>query len=409
MVNMHQLIYALSSALDCVGIDDIHHGKRVAYMALETARELNASDSDLIDLFHLSLLHDCGVPSSRIHEKLVSTLDWEGAEAHCIRGYHLLKAIPKLKHLSDMVLYHHTHFEMLTQIDIDARTAKLANLIFLTDRIDALIAQHIEEKAQSIITIAEQIKDEVGALKLTFFDPELVEAFQKVSAKESLWFTLDEENLQSYFENYLQEIGKMEISLGSIADIVQLFAVFVDARSPHTADHLYDVAGLSRYIAQKAGLDAETCEKIRIAGLLHDLGKLKIPDEIIDREIPLSDNELNIIKRHPYETYKILSKIDGLEDIANWAAQHHENLKGTGYPYHKDDISLPVMVLAVADIFQALAQNRPYREGMHPNQILEILKKKAGLGELDRYIVEIIEENLQKCWEISMINSSHYV
>lgn len=408
MANMHQLIYALSSALDCVGIDDIHHGKRVAYMALETARELNASDSDLIDLFHLSLLHDCGVPSSRIHEKLVSTLDWEGAEVHCIRGYHLLKAIPKLKHLSDMVLYHHTHFEMLTQLDIDARTAKLANLIFLTDRIDALIAQHREDEAQSIITVAEKIKGEVGMLSLTFFDPELLEAFLKVSAKESFWFTLDEENLQSYFENYLHKIGAMEISLGSIADIVQLFAVFVDARSPHTADHLYDVAGLSKYIGQKAGLDAETCEKLRIAGLLHDLGKLKIPDEIIDREVPLSDNELNIIKRHPYETYQILSKIDGLEDIANWAAQHHENLKGTGYPYHKDDISLPVMVLAVADIFQALAQNRPYREGMHPNQILEILKKKAGVGELDRSIVKIIEENLQKCWEISMINSSHY-
>lgn len=407
MANLHQLIYALSTALDYVGVDDVHHGKRVAYMAIETARELGCPDDDLIDLFHLSLLHDCGVPSSRIDDTLVSTFDREGTEAHCIRGYRLLNAIPKLKHLSDMVLYHHTHFELLTRLDIDARTAKLANLIFLTDRIDALIVQHTAEKEQSIITVAEQIKREVGALSLTFFDPEQVDAFLKVSAKESFWFTLDEGNLQGYFEAYLQAIGAMEISLGSVADIVRLFAVFVDARSHHTADHLHDVAGLSNYIAQRAGLDAETCEKIRIAGLLHDLGKLKIPDELIDRETPLSENELNIIKRHPYETYQILSNIDGLEDIASWAAQHHENLKGTGYPYHKDDLSLPVMILAVADIFQALAQDRPYRNGMNPKQILEILKQKVVRGELDRSVVNIVEENLQKCWEVSMVNSSH--
>jgi putative nucleotidyltransferase with HDIG domain len=202
----------------------------------------------------------------------------------------------------------------------------------------------------------------------------------------------------------------MDISLESIDDIVQLFAIFVDSRSTYTADHLYDVAELSKYIAQKAGLDCETCDKIRLAGLLHDLGKLKVPDELIDRDTALSNNDLNIIKRHPYETYKILSRVDGLEDIADWAAHHHENLRGTGYPYHivKDEISLPSMIIAVADIFQALAQNRPYRDGMKPNQILEILHEKVGLGELDHSIVQIVEENIQKCWEISMVNSSHY-
>ena len=65
------------------------------------------------------------------------------------------------------------------------------------------------------------------------------------------------------------------------------------------------------------------------------------------------------------------------------------------------------MIISVADIFQALAQNRPYRNGMKANQIVEILKEKVGLGELDRSIVKIVEENIQKCWEISMINSSH--
>ncbi|MDM5271657.1 HD domain-containing protein [Sulfurovum sp. zt1-1] len=409
MANLHQLIYALSTALDFVGIDDKHHGKRVAYMALETAKELKYSDNDLIDLFHLALIHDCGVPSSRIDDTSVLTFDWEGAEEHCIRGYQILNVIPNLKHLSDIVLYHHTHYDMLTQFNINTRTAKLANLIFLTDSIDTLIVQEMQEKEQSIITIANQIRSEVKNLSQTFFDPELVDAFLKVSTRESFWFTLDKESLQIYFENYLHQIGEMDISIDAIAEIVQLFAIFVDSRSPYTADHLYDVAELSKYIAQKAGLDPETCNKIRIAGLLHDLGKLKVPDELIDRETSLSNNDLNIIKRHPYETHQLLSKINGMEDIANWAAQHHENLRGTGYPYHlvNEDISLPIMIISVADIFQALAQNRPYRNGMKANQILKILNKKVRLGELDRSIVRIVEENLQICWKLSIVNSSH--
>lgn len=410
MANLHQLIYALSTALDYVGIDPKHHGKRVAYMALETAKELNYSDNDLMDILHLSLLHDCGVPSSRIQNKLELPFCWEGLQEHCIRGYQLLNTIPKLNHLSDIVLYHHTHFNIFTHLDIDTRTAKLANLIFLMDSIDDLIARHIEEKEQSIITIANQIKNEVNDLNHTLFDPELVEAFHKVSTKESFWFTLDEENLQLYFETHLRQIGDMDIAFDTIADIVQLFAVFVDAKSPYTADHLYDVAELSKYIAMKAGLDHETCEKIKIAGLLHDLGKLNVPDELIDRETSLDHNELNIIKRHPYETHKILSKIDGLEDIAHWAAHHHENLSGTGYPYRviKDELPFPAMIIAVADIFQALAQNRPYRNGIKPNKILEILKTKVSIGELEQSIVNIVEANIQKCWELSIVNSSRY-
>lgn len=88
--NISQIIFALSDALDLVGIDDINHGKRVAFIALEIAKLLNFKHEDIITLFHASLLHDCGVSSSRIHNNLVVNFDWEGAKDHCITGYKML-------------------------------------------------------------------------------------------------------------------------------------------------------------------------------------------------------------------------------------------------------------------------------------------------------------------------------
>lgn len=408
MANLHQIIYALSDALDLVGVDDIYHGKRVAYMAIETASELQLRKEDYIDIMHTSLLHDCGVSSSRIHQKLVFTLDWEGAEDHCIRGYQLLNLSKELKHLSNIVLYHHTHYETLKELNIDYRTANLSNLIFLVDRVDALTAQHRQKDNSSLISISEAVRNEIASLSGTFFNPKLVDAFLKVSSKESFWFTLEEESLHRYFDNYLKKLGDINIGLNQLEDVATLFALFVDAKSPYTADHSMDVAELSKFIALKMNLGFQTSEMIKIAGLLHDLGKLKVPDEIIDKDGPLTHDEYNIVKIHAYETHQILSKVNGLEDITQWAAQHHENLRGTGYPYHqeKNEIPLPSRIIGAADIFQALAQDRPYRKGLKPLQILKILKQKVENLELDGNVIKIIEENIQQCWEISIKHSS---
>ena len=169
-----------------------------------------------------------------------------------------------------------------------------------------------------------------------------------------------------------------------------------------------DVSKLSEFLAKKMNLSNEICAKIGIAGLLHDLGKLRIPDEILEKKSSLTKNEFDTIKVHAYETHQILSKVNGIEDIAQWAAQHHETLKGTGYPYHsnKDEIPLPSRILAVADIFQALAQKRPYRDNMEPLEILKILKNKSKNKELDDDVIHIVEANLQACWEISLSHSS---
>lgn len=409
MGNLHQIIYALSDALDLVGVDDIYHGKRVAYMALECAKELNLNKSKRINLLHASLLHDCGVSSSRIHDKLVFTLDWEGAEDHCIRGYQLTSLSSKLKHISNIILYHHTHWDTMNELKLDEETALLSNLIFLVDRVDALCAQHTHEgNVENLLSVSYTIQEEIKELSGSFFNPILVEAFLAVSKKEVFWFTLEEENLHRYFDKYIKTLDDSVVSLKSLEEIAKVFALFVDAKSHYTADHSMDVAKLSKFIAIKIGLPNEICSKIQIAGLLHDLGKLRVPDEILEKNAPLSKDEFDLVKIHAYETHQILSKVDGLEDIAEWSSQHHEKLNGAGYPYHisKKEIPLPSRIIAVADIFQALAQKRPYRKNLKPLEIMKIIHKKVLDGELDRDVVAIVDENLQHCWEISIEHSN---
>ena len=408
MANLHQLIYALSDALDLVGVDDVNHGKRVAYMALECANELNMDKSDKIKLFHAALLHDCGVSSTRLHDKLVFTLDWEGARDHCIRGYQLLNLSPELQHLSNIILYHHTHYEILEEMNVDRETSLLSNLIFMVDRVDALTAQqHAKETSIPLLSLASIIQEEVQKLSGSFFEPKLVEAFMRASKREVFWFTLEPDDLHRYLNEYMFSLQSEGIDLGSLKNISELFAHIVDAKSSYTADHSLDVARLSHFIATQMGLEPEVCTKIEIAGLLHDLGKLRIPDELLNKESSLTDDEFDTIKIHAYATHQILSQIQGLEEITEWASQHHEKLNGKGYPYHTEEknISLPARIIAVSDIFQALAQKRPYRTNLTSLEILEIIQEKITAGDVDADVVTIVENNLQKCWEISLFHS----
>jgi HD-GYP domain-containing protein (c-di-GMP phosphodiesterase class II) len=99
-----------------------------------------------------------------------------------------------------------------------------------------------------------------------------------------------------------------------------------------------------------------------------------------------------------------LCNIKGLERVALWAAQHHERVNGTGYPYHASSsgLSLEARIIAVADVFQALAQRRPYREALAPKDIVEILHQQVVNGKLDAQVVACVAENLQSCWHAAM-------
>jgi len=140
--------------------------------------------------------------------------------------------------------------------------------------------------------------------------------------------------------------------------------------------------------------------QMRIAGNFHDLGKLVIPNSILDKPDKLTEQEFNIIKCHTYYSYHIINSVSGMERIAELGAFHHERLNGKGYPFHlnKDELNIGSRIMAVSDIFTALAEDRPYRDGMKEKEISELLLDFSKADHLDKKIVELLNDNFKEVY-----------
>lgn len=384
-INLRQAIYSLSTALDMVGVDDEFHGKRVAYMATECAKALRPGAAQFDDLVFAALLHDCGVSSTRTHKKLIAELDWEGAQAHCELGSRLLQSCKPLAHLAPVILHHHTHISDFDDT-VMPEVVLHANLIYLVDRVDALAAQH---DGGQVLAARHDIRRTIAGLRGRSFRSDLVDAFLAASDNEKFWLEREPDCVDRYLGAWLDKGEVAALTFATLRDIASLFSHVVDAKSAFTAEHSHGVAGLARRLGEWFALPETNVDKLEIAGLLHDLGKLRVPDEILDKPGRLDKAEFAVIERHSIDSYQVLGGIEGLEDIAEWAGQHHECINGQGYPAHRTgaQLSLEARILAAADVFQALAQSRPYRASLPLDRILAIMNDMAAAGRLDVSVV----------------------
>ncbi len=169
--------------------------------------------------------------------------------------------------------------------------------------------------------------------------------------------------------------------LKALEGIIQAMAVTVEMRDPYTAGHQRRVAKLAGMIAGEIGLNRDQVNGVELAGLIHDLGKIRIPAEILTHPSTLSDAEFNIIKTHPEVGYDILKNIDFPWPVALAVLQHHERMNGSGYPYGTggEDIILEARILAVADVVEAIASHRPYRAALGIDSALAEISKNSGL------------------------------
>ncbi|WP_230369877.1 HD-GYP domain-containing protein [Paludibacterium denitrificans] len=142
--------------------------------------------------------------------------------------------------------------------------------------------------------------------------------------------------------------------MSELKQLAEIFSRIVDAKSPFTAQHSLGVSQLARFLAERMGVSRRIATNWKFVSLLHDLGKLRVPDEILDKPAKLDPNERWVINTHSFETFQILRNIKGFEEIAPWAAYHHEEPGGTGYPFHLHGETLPLeaRILRVSDIFQ---------------------------------------------------------
>ncbi|MDO9140925.1 MAG: HD domain-containing protein [Methylobacter sp.] len=401
-VDIHKAITTLSCALDLVGVDEIRHGKRVAVIARAIALHLNWPEPECLSILYAGMLHDCGVSKIHEHRQLTATLEWDGAEEHCIRGAAYLSACQPLAHLSTEIRYHHTRWENLLEIPIDHYTRLRANLLFLADRIDVLQAHFLNNS--QILTEYPTIIARIKSLSGILFAPELVDAFSEIANVEAFWLAMEPEYLDEDLRHIGRDIAASLIDITALKELARLFSRVVDAKSPYTDEHSHRVAQIARQLAADFGIEDCQLDQIEIAGLLHDIGKLRVSEDIIDKPGGLTPDERATMHRHSYDTFRILQRVFDDSKIPLWAGFHHETLIGDGYPFKNNNKELDIecRIITVADIFQALAQERPYRRTMSLEYILNDLHARVASGHLDGNVVAKLTENAELYYRLAV-------
>ena len=291
-ISIIQVLAALTSAVDLSQSRFRDHAERTAFLAAALARELGWPKSQIKEVVIAALLHDIGMSSSG--EKLQFTdIDPDPSVTfrHAHRGWELLREHPLFSSAAPIVLHHHD------QPSGDLRAA--ARLIKVADRIDIMLDRH-QYSLWQVDEIMAALKREKG----TTFDSTMVDAAEGLSKKVAVWLDLETGTYRQALHSQFPEAEAM--TLEQFESLAGLFAAVIDHKSPFTAGHSSGVAGTAYRLAAKLGWSEEQRRKLRIAGLLHDLGKMAVPDAILEKPGPLSKNERLTMLRHPYHTYHLL-------------------------------------------------------------------------------------------------------
>ena len=398
-VPLFDISLSLSNALDLISSSVTNHHKHVAYIASAIAAEIGLSKDDEIDILLAGTLHDIGALS--LKERL-DTLNFEIdlPHRHAEKGYYLLKDFAPFAKIAPLIRYHHLPWSNGSGESFNGEEVPLgSHILHLADRVDVLI-----DRDSDILNQVDDICEKVERFSGKLFHPELIDGFKRVAQREYFWLDLVSFSLERVLARKTRT-ASVELDIVGLIELTRIYSKIIDFRSRFTATHSSGVAAVSETLAALVGMSRHQCLKMKVAGYLHDLGKLAIPTTILEKAEKLTSKEYNIIKRHTFYTYRILENVKGLEQINSWAALHHERLDGRGYPFgHKgDELSLGSRIVAVADVFTALTEDRPYRQGMEKDKVMDILEDMVQTKALDSRIVKLLKNNYEK------VNKLRYV
>lgn len=388
-VSLFDLVTSLSDVTDLVNpaLDD--HHKKVAYIAYSLAQEMGWPKQDCCDILLAGMLHDIGALS--LKEKM-DALHFEVASPHrhAEAGGFLLKPFAPLAQIGEMIACHHVAWGSGTGKVHNGRAVPLAShILHLADRIAVLI-----KKSKTVCGHSPELVRKIEAQTDRMFMPEVTQAFLALSKKSYFWMDLSSRSLSSLLRREVRN-KTVELDLTEIGSLAQVFSRVIDFRSSFTATHSSGVATIAEAMAQLVGYSENECGMMKVAGYFHDLGKLAVPSEILEKNGPLTKRETEIVRSHPFHTYRALEHIEDFSTIIRWGAFHHEMPNGSGYPFNIVGNELPLgsRIIAVTDVFTAITENRPYRQGMDADQAKRVLIDQAAAGRLDPKITALLLHN----------------
>lgn len=415
-----QLLAALSTALDLTEGQLPGHSLRTCFIASRLALRLELPDHDRANLFYAALLKDAGCSTNAAAISQIfggddialkasqATIDRSltAYAAFTIRNLPLTEPLPaRLARLVRIALAGPRERRVVEQTRCE-RGAAIARRAGFPDDVGGAIAdlhEHWDGRgmpfgrrrdeihlfarilaASAALDVFNSVGGPAVAIQTLvrrrgqWYDPEIVDAL--LTDASAILAELAAPDLAGRTWQ-LEPASEVRVSDAADVDrIAAAFAEIIDAKSPYTGTHSRRTAEVAEALARRLRLAPVALVDVRRAALLHDVGKLGVPNSILDKAGRLTDAEFTIIKRHPEMTHRILAPIPTFSAVAELAAAHHERLDGQGYfrGLGSDELAIGARIVAVADVFEALTADRPYRAGMSVEQALELIATMSG-------------------------------
>jgi HD-GYP domain-containing protein (c-di-GMP phosphodiesterase class II) len=396
-IRMDLLIRVFVQALDAVEIAYLgastNHGKRIAVLCAAMGRYLGLDEEEISNLVTCALLHDSALTEYLLLLQQGQRESSINLGVHCELGQRNAETLPFKKTVEGFVLYHHERADGLGPFGkTEGQFPLEAELIAAADMLD--VERHFQRvRAQELPSLREKICGEIhsrftkraGNALLAVLDGALLTSLRDDTVNATAGQTVP--------------VWLMDMDDPALVPIAELIAHIIDFKSAFTRVHTTQIANRAWLMAEHYGYDPVQKHQLYLAAALHDLGKLFIPSEILEKPGKLDSGEFEVIKTHIAHTRKLLGDGTGLGQITEWAANHHEKLDGTGYPLGKTaaELDFNSRLMACIDIYQAVSEERPYHPRRSHAETMPVLYDMAGRGFIDPGIVKDMD-TVMEAW-----------
>lgn len=352
------------------------HGERVAFAATELCR-LGGLELDEEKLFLLSVFHDIGAYKTDEIDRMVE-FETRDVWNHSIYGSLFLKHMTPLSDMAEAILYHHSSWTDTAASG--SPWGEYAALLHLADRLDIIAPLGPDSPQLRFLCSGGDGQ----------FRPEYAALLKKALDGGKLLERLRDGSYAAANQKLLDSI---EMSDGEVLDYLKMIAYSIDFRSEFTVTHTINTVAISLALADRLELDPLTKEKIYIGALLHDVGKIAVPVEILEFPGKLTDEQMTIMRTHVVESERLIRNVV-TDEICDMAVRHHEKLDGSGYPMGLtgESLTVPQRIVAVADIVSALSSRRSYKEPFPKEKTVGILRRMEK-SQLDKEMCDYICDN----------------
>ena len=377
--NSNCILHIISNMLKMQNAKLLDHGSRVGYLVAKMLETKGLSEKDILEGYLMGLLHDIGAYKTEEIDKLIQ-FETKNVCEHSVYGYLILELAEVMKEKADVVLYHHTPWDKIDGLTDEKK--ELANLIFLADRVEIYVRSKHEPIAMELLK------------KHPLYSNDNLNLFFAADQKYDLQKRLLDGSFINDTEKYLY---RAEFSKEELKKWIRMVAFLIDFRSESTVTHTITMVSASISIAKQMGLGKQQLDEIYTGAYIHDLGKIAIPLEILEKPGKLTFDEMEVMKTHILLTGNII-RGHVSDNVYKIAIRHHEKVNGEGYPYgiKDDELTLAEKIVAVADIYSALSGKRSYKEKFDKEKIISIMMQMAEREQIDKEVVNVLVEHFEE-------------